>query len=196
MSIAMTAGDPATLKFLFTAADVAALPSNLPSGDVKYELNNGNLIVMPPPGDIHGACHSKLAQALMNQGQDRGHGKCRVETGVLLRQDPDTLTGPDVSFITNNRLPLQKSREGYLLTIPELIVEIRSRNDSNSYIVEKVRDYLKAGVLVVWVVDPAKRIVTEHRPDQTPRVFADVDSLALADLIPDFSLAVEAIFKD
>ena len=39
---------------LLTAADVAALPDRLPSGPVKYELHNGKLIVMAPPGDIHG----------------------------------------------------------------------------------------------------------------------------------------------
>ncbi len=54
MAIAMTGNDPGTLTFLFTAADVAALPRGLPSGDVNYELDNGKLIVMPPPGNLHG----------------------------------------------------------------------------------------------------------------------------------------------
>lgn len=196
MSIAMTAGDPTTLRFLFTAADVAALPSSLPSGDVKYELNNGNLIVMPPPGNLHGSYQLRLGSELLTQGENRGFGKSRVESGVLLWQDPDRLTGPDAMFFTNARLPLRESSEGYFLTIPDFVAEVRSKNDGASYIAEKVRDYLKAGVLVVWVVDPAKRIVTEHRPDQPPRVFGDTDTLTLEDLIPGFSLAVEAIFKD
>ena len=35
---------------LFTVADLAALPDELPSGPVHYELDNGRLITMPPPG--------------------------------------------------------------------------------------------------------------------------------------------------
>ena len=40
---------------LLTVADLAALPSELPSGTVRYELHHGVLVTMPPPGDIHGA---------------------------------------------------------------------------------------------------------------------------------------------
>jgi Uma2 family endonuclease len=40
---------------LFTIADLDLLPSELPSGPVRYELHHGRLITMPPPGDIHGA---------------------------------------------------------------------------------------------------------------------------------------------
>src|SRR5216684_4341273 len=57
---------------LFTVADLAVFPSDLPSGPVVYELDNGRLIVMPPPGDIHGAVETILAAELRNQGDKRG----------------------------------------------------------------------------------------------------------------------------
>lgn len=35
---------------LFTVADVAAMPTSLPTGDVRYELDDGELVTTPPPG--------------------------------------------------------------------------------------------------------------------------------------------------
>lgn len=45
---------------LLTAEDVAALPDDLPTGPVKYELYDGELIVMAPPGDMHANTGSNI----------------------------------------------------------------------------------------------------------------------------------------
>src|SRR3954451_21499362 len=84
---------------LFTAADLAAMPSELPSGPVRYELHHGRLITMPPPGDVHGAVDSNMICALKSQGEHRKFGKTRSEVGVLLARNPDHLMGPDAAFI-------------------------------------------------------------------------------------------------
>src|SRR5262249_26745124 len=104
---------------LLTAADLAALPSDLPSGTVRYELDHGVLVIMPPPGDIHGAVESNLSYHLKGQGELRGHGKARSgDVGIVLARNPDHVDGADVVFITNARLPIQRTPEGYLETIP------------------------------------------------------------------------------
>src|SRR5919109_253754 len=131
---------------LLTIADVAALPRSLPSGDVKYELDDGRLIVMPPPGDIHGSVQAKISAALVTEGQGKGLGRARAEIGLILRRNPDRLTGPDAVFIATASLPLRRSSEGYLETIPELVVEIRSPNDTGPEVQAKVDEYLAAGV--------------------------------------------------
>jgi Uma2 family endonuclease len=195
MAIGMINNDPATLSFLFTAADVAVMPRSLPSGDVNYELNNGRLIAMPPPGYSHGDYQSNLATELKVQGERKGYGKCIVESGVLLWEDPDRLLGPDAMFVTNNRLPIKESSEGYLLTIPELIVEIRSKNDGDTYIAEKVSDYLKAGALVVWVADPGKRAVFEYPGSGATKTFGQKDTLEVEDVIPGFRMPVAEVFR-
>ncbi len=142
------------------------------------------------------AYQNQIAFELTRQGEKQGHGKCRVESGVLLWEDPDTLVGPDAMFITNKKLPLRRSSEGYLLTIPELVVEIRSKNDSNSYVDQKVRDYLKAGVEVVWVVDAARKAVFEYRPAAESRTYSHGDVLTLDDLIPGFNMRVADVFQE
>src|SRR5262245_49848127 len=115
---------------LFTAADLDSLPTELPSGPVRYELHHGRLITLPPPGDNHSAAQSNLATELKMQGERKGHGKARTEVTIIIERSPDHVFVPDAAFIANDRLPLRQSSEGYLETIPHLIVEIRSKNDT------------------------------------------------------------------
>jgi Uma2 family endonuclease len=180
---------------LLTIADVLALPTELPSGPVDYELNNGCLVPMSPPGRRHGELHASLGVALHIQGQQQGHGKVFVETGVVLWRNPDRMVGPDISFVASRSLPVRDSAEGFLETIPELVVEIRSKNDRQAEIDQKVADYLKAGVELIWNVDPATETVVEHRPKTEPRTLGKADTLECEEIIPGFRLALAELFQ-
>src|SRR5262249_50808472 len=111
---------------LLTAADVARLPRTLATTDVDYELHDGRLVVMAPPGSTHGHRQVRFAAFLFTHGEQLGHGRAFAEVGVLLRRNPDHLVGTDAAFLTTAQLPPRLSPEGYLLTVPELVVEIRS----------------------------------------------------------------------
>ena len=182
---------------LLTTADLAVLPSELPSGTVRYELHHGVLVTMPPPGDIHGAVESNLSYHLKGQGELRGHGKARSgDVGIVLARNPDHVNGADAVFITNARLPIRRTPEGYLETIPELIVEVRSKNDTLAALERKAQDYLQAGAVVVWVVDPINRNVVEYRQGVTSRTYAEDDTLTVPDLIPGFALLVREALQE
>jgi Uma2 family endonuclease len=182
---------------LFSAADLQVLPTELPSGPIDYELDNGRLVfIMVPPGNIHGAAESNIVTELKVQGEFQGHGKARTEVGVVLWRNPDRVVTPDVLFIAKKSLPIKESPEGYLATIPELVVEIRSKNDSLKYVQRKVDHYLKAGVEVVWIADWSARIVTAHTRTDDPKVYGESDTLQLPELIPGFSLPVADVFRE
>lgn len=184
------------LPRLFTVADLAELPSELPSGPVDYELDNGRIIVMAPPGDIHGASQLNVGVQLKTQGENRGHGKARTDVGVILWRNPDRVVGPDALFIANRSLPIRRSPEGYLETIPDLVVEVRSKNDTPAYIQRKIDDYLMAGVRVVWLADPQSRTVSVYRPDAAPHVLTADQQLTVEDIIPGFTANVGELFQD
>lgn len=145
---------------------------------------------MAPPGDIRAARQARFVAFLFNQGELPGHGQARGEVGLLLRRNPDHLVGPDAAFIATASCPPRLSPEGYLLTIPELVVEVRSKNDTQAEIDQKVRDYLAAGVVLVWVADPDTRTVTAHRANQSPAVFAAGGTLTADPVIPGFAVPV------
>src|SRR5262245_19817741 len=185
----------ASSQRLLTIADVAALQDELPSGPVRYELDNGRLIIMPPAGGDHGGVENKFAGEFLFQGERKGRGKAKCgDVGVILWRDPDRLVGSDVVFVTKDALPIKLSREGYLETIPKLIVEVKSKNDTMPEVEDKVADYLRAGVWLVWVADSKTRTVTEHRPGKEPTIHTENDVLTAEDIIPGFRLAVRDVF--
>jgi Uma2 family endonuclease len=179
---------------MFTAADLAAMPDELPSGPVNFELENGRFVLMSPTGWRHGNWQSRIAAALMVQGEQRGHGKVGTESGVVLRTNPDRVVGPDVLFVATRAMPVQESPEGFLLTIPNLVVEVRSKNDTTAYLNRKISDYQAAGVEVVWVVDPETTSVTEYQRQLPPKKYGRGDTLCCEGIIPGFQLSLDALF--
>ena len=150
---------------------------------------------MVPPGDAHGSVQGELVTELKIQGQRRGLGLARSEVGIVLRRNPDRLVGADAAFITNRSLPLKHSPEGYLETIPELVVEVRSKNDSIAYLDGKIADYLAAGVEIVLVADPRTNTVSLHRSGRAVETFAAADELKLPEVLPDFRCVVADLFR-
>jgi Uma2 family endonuclease len=179
---------------LFTAADLAALPSELPSGPVDFELDNGRLVIMSPPGRRHCSAQARIAGQLLLHGEEKGHGEVMTEVGVVLWRNPDRVVGPDVAFVTKSQLPTKDSPEGYLETIPELVVEVKSKNDSTEEIEQKAKDYLRAGVRVVWIVDNDARTITVRRAEGEPQVLRENDVLRADDVIPEMELPVAKLF--
>jgi Uma2 family endonuclease len=181
---------------LFTAADLAAMPEQLPSGPVSFELHHGRLVAMSPPGATHGHLQNRIGTALAMQGELKGLGRAYTEVAVVLGRKPDHIVGADAAFIANRSLPPRESPEGYLETIPEIVIEVRSKNDTAAEIATKVADYLKAGVQLVWLIDSVADTVTEHRPNSKPVVHQKADSLSCDGIIPGFRLPLAELFKD
>ena len=184
---------PRPAQRLLTAADLAVFPTELPSGTVRYELNDGVLVVMSPPGFRHGRTAALIAAELLLQGERQGLGEASDEVGVVLGRSPDRVVGPDAAFILAKSLPARVSPEGYLETIPEFVVEVRSKNDTTPEVVAKVAEYHTAGVQVVWVLDPDDKTVTAHRAGQPPTVLTTADTLTDA-LLPGFAVPVDRLF--
>jgi Uma2 family endonuclease len=184
-------GAPPRRKLL-TAADLAALRTDLPGGTVRYELNDGVLVVMAPPGDFHARYQAKVIIRL-DAAESLELGEVRGEVGIVLRRNPDRVVGADAAFILTKSLPAQKTPEGYLETIPELVVEIRSKNDTNAEIIAKADEYFAAGVQVVWIVDPASRTLAAHWPDTSVQVFRG-DEPVTCDLLPGFAVPAARFF--
>jgi Uma2 family endonuclease len=77
---------------------------------------------------------------------------------------------------------------------PDLVVEVVSPSDRMTDVQAKVDDYLRAGVRLVWVVEPRARTVTAYVPGRPPRVYGEADDLDGGDVLPEFRLPVAEIF--
>jgi Uma2 family endonuclease len=64
-----------------------------------------------------------------------------------------------------------------------------------SDVLDKIAEYLRAGVPLVWLVEPKRRVVTVYRPDRDPRELDEHQDLDSEEIVPGFRLAVASIFR-
>jgi Uma2 family endonuclease len=167
----------------------------MPDDGFCYDLIKGDLRKMSPPGAEHGALGARLTGALMQYVEEHDLGEVfGAETGFKLTSNPDTVLGPDLAFVSNERIPPTGIPVAYWPGAPDLAVEVVSPGNSRREIEEKITEYLAAGVRLVWIIRPKQRTVTIHRAQAEPVTLNESDTLDGQDVIPGFQYNVGRIF--
>jgi Uma2 family endonuclease len=156
-----------------------------------FELVNG-AIVEKMPTEEHGEIVLTLGAALRVFVTERKLGRVGVEVRHQMPQDTENSRLPDISFIAGER---PRVTEGSVPQMPDLAVEVKSPDDSLKELREKAQYYLLNGTRMVWICDPAKRLVIVLTPDDE-QILLEHEMLDGGDVLPGFSIAVRAIFAD
>ncbi len=106
---------------------------------------------------------------------------------------PGLVRRPDVSFIKKGRLPGDVSPKGWIRIPPDLAVEVVSPNDTAEQLEEKLEDYQKAGVPLVWVIYPERRMARVFRLDGPTTMLREDDELSGEDVVPGFRCPLREI---
>jgi Uma2 family endonuclease len=122
----------------------------LPEDENLHELDEGELIVMPPRMARHGLVQA-AAMATLAAGAKDGSGVVVGRCGFRLA--PDVVLAPDVAFIVESQRN-EVQWNCYPEFGPDLAVEILSPDDNAGRLQRKVNRYLAAGTSIVWVLDP------------------------------------------
>ncbi len=168
---------------LLTAEEFAQLPEE--DGFYRYELVRGRVVREPGPGWPHGRLASRLHVRLATFVEERGLGYIVLETGYIVERGPDTVRGPDVSFVSRARLG-DKHPEVYPELGPDLAVEVLSPSNRPREMAEKLAQYFSAGTRLAWVIDPKRRTAKVYRPGRDVRVLHEQDELDGEDVVPGF----------
>ena len=126
--------------------------------DERYELINGELILVPAPNISHQRSHRKLG-VLITVFVDR-HELGEVflaPTDVVLSNTETEVVQPDVLFISKEREHI--ITEANIQGAPDLIVEILSPSTAKRDWQTKRDLYARHGVKEYWLADPATKIV-------------------------------------
>ena len=177
---------PNSLK---TAADLARLPDT----PYRHELVAGVIVAEPFASFRHDRVRRRLERLLEDFVEPRGLGEVFGETGFVLGRDPDTVRGPDVSYVSRGRLR-HFDDATFFSGAPDLAVEILSPSNRPGEMHAKVADYLAAGARMVWVIDPEMRTVTTYRSLLSPRTLQSGEALDGEDVLPDLSIPIDTIF--
>jgi Uma2 family endonuclease len=151
---------------------------------------------MTPAGEQHGTLAAFLTVELGTFVRARGLGRVYVEVGYRLFTNPDTVRGPDVSFVSRERAATQPRRKGFIHGIPDLAVEIASLDKTMAELAVKAAEYLEAGTPLVWVVDPEPRQVHVYGRGLPTRILSEADTLDGGEVLPGFTLALARLFAE
>ena len=169
--------------------------SRMPDDGFRYELVAGELKTMTPASWGHGAVASRLDGRLATYVEANGLGMTLTsEAGFLLSRDPDTVRVPDIAFVHKDRLPAVLPGESFWPGPPDLAVEVLSPGDTLREVDEKAKMWLAAGTRMVWVVNPAWRIVTVYRASAGVKTITEDGELEGEDVIPGFRCRVRDLF--
>jgi Uma2 family endonuclease len=176
-----------TTTHLMTAEELIRLDDD----PHRHELIKGELLTMPPPGEEHGLICTNLTLILGQYVKVNKLGRVYVESGYKLESDPDTVLGPDVSFVGTDRSGFRI--EGYHSGPPDLAVEVLSPSDRKGKVEYKVSLWLQFGTKSVWLVNPRRRTVEVISASGERKLFHETDEL-VDDTVPGFRVAVSEIF--
>lgn len=178
---------------LLTAEDFARVAPVLG----PCELVKGEIIAMSPGGIRHSRVTVNACALLDAYCRPRGIGRVLSgEAGLIVARHPDTVRGADVAFISYDRLPKGPAGEGFLTQPPELVIEVLAKDTSWEKMEEKVAEYHRFGVDLVWVLDPQTLTLRVYRRGASPELFRDTDTVTADPYVPGFTVRVSAFFED
>jgi len=180
-------------KTLLTADDLAHIPEPEDS-DVLMELDEGELITMPPAGEEHGLFGSNITRILGDHVKRHNLGRVYIaDTGFRLTST--TVRSPDVAFVRKEHLPAGR-QVGFVNGPPDLALEVFSPSDSVRQLMRKVKQYFAAGTHTVWVVYPERLEVNVLEVSGTDVLLHEEDIIDAPELLPGFAVKVSEFFAE
>jgi Uma2 family endonuclease len=116
------------------------------------------------------------------------------DTGFRIESSPDTVRGPDLAFVRQERAG-EMPRRGYAALAPDLVVEILSPEDRPAEHLAKVAQWLGTGTLLVWVIDPHRTEAHIHRADGSLTIVRGDEVLDGVAVLPGFSCPLAYVLR-
>lgn len=123
---------------------------NLPENNQLVELSEGEVIIMPPPSDLHQKVLGNMYRLFYKFIEEHQAGTLRFSP-LAVRLWPGKIREPDLLFVSKEH---QNRMGDHVYGIPDLIVEITSPGTRKTDRHEKFYEYAQAGIQEYWIVEP------------------------------------------
>lgn len=158
-----------------------------PEDGYKYEWNDGEIIQFKGMDKKQIYIYILLNKLFNKKGfGENGTLVCEYDTmlsGIQMRR-------PDIAYLSDE--DGKRAKDGQDV-IPEFMIEIISTNDKPYKIEEKLTEYFKAGVRVVWNIYPETKLIYVFTARKTVKICMDDDVCSAAPVLPDFEIKVSEI---
>jgi len=147
-------------KIRFTYQDYKSIPD---SETKRYELLDGELLMVPAPTTYHQGISKRIEFMLYESLEKRGLGEVlHAPIDVVLGEGEECdVVQPDIIFISKERQGIIKEEE--IQGAPDLVIEILSPATERRDRLYKKTLYARHGVLEYWIVDPQKKAIEVYK---------------------------------
>jgi Uma2 family endonuclease len=164
----------------------------MPESYGRFELLDGEVREKPVPRFRHSNIAGLLIEAYFQFDPKKKTGVMRQEVSIRIREYYSP--APDLSFWYAHRRPSSSADE--TAPRPDLAIEIQSPKQALKDLRGKAGEYIKAGVLMVWIIQPEKRAVIVYRPGQAePETIRAGGELDATPVIPGFKIKLADLFE-
>ena len=175
--------------------EISTLPKTLaefmlwePEDGYKYEWNDGEIIKFTGMNKKQVYIYDILNRLFVNKG-------C-LELGTLVSEYDTMLTGiqmrrPEIAYLSKEQI--EQTRAG-VDVVPEFVIEILSESDNVNKVEEKVAEYFKAGVRIVWNIYFEQKVIYVYTSRREVKICIEDDVCSAKPVLPDFEISVSQIF--
>ncbi len=167
--------------------------------DYLFEIIDGQKVEVLPMGALAGRLANRLAYHMNAHAIPNQLGEANVENLFHLALPVDRNRRPDVAFISNDRWPANRPltpEQNAWDVVPNITVETISPSDFTEEVLEKIDEYFRAGVQMVWVVHPKQKLIYVYESPTSVRVLTEKDVLDGGKVLPGFQLPLAQLFVD
>jgi len=174
------------------------VPTQLDRFDGRFEIIGQRVVEKPPMGVLESTLASLLLELMGPYARTMKLGQVFCEVLFDLRPSVDRSYRPDLAFVSAEKWPVNRRGpqvESWPI-VPDLAVEVISASNPGGVVLLKARDYLKAGVRLVWMIYPsAEEIhVFDARTPATVSRLQPGDVLRGEEVVPGFELPLSMLF--
>jgi Uma2 family endonuclease len=127
------------------------------SDDERYELLDGELVMIAAPNEDHQIASVELVSRMHSFVKEKDLGRVFHAPFDVVLSDTDVVQ-PDLIFVSKEREQVRTPAN--IQGAPDLIVEILSPSSATRDWRDKRELYARHGVREYWVVDPSNKIVS------------------------------------
>ncbi len=160
-----------------------------PNDGYKYEWNDGELIKFTGMKQQQWYVYEILNSLFISKNYH--------QSGTLMAEPDVMLSGiqmrrPDIAYFTKEQI--KQGRINQENIIPAFVIEVISTNDQIIPVRNKLNEYFKAGVNVVWLVYPDEYEVEVYTSYKEVKICTGTDICSASPVLPNFEISVADIF--
>lgn len=157
----------------------------------------GNIILMPPTESQSSVINNTISYQLTHWNRKNKTGVVLESNGGLTLPDGSNRAA-DAAWISNEKWNAlsEEEKEKFAPVCPDFVIELRSKNDSLSYLQSKMKMWISNGVLEAWLIDPIDEHVYLYNHTGDYKLVANFkEKIGSENVLPGFELDLSELIK-